>query len=52
MTVPVKELGLHGNYTVRDLISERDFVWNGERNYVKLDPNLESAHVLRLERKN
>jgi starch synthase (maltosyl-transferring) len=52
VSIPVKELGLHGNYTVRDLISERDFVWNGERNYVKLDPNLESAHILRLERHN
>ncbi|HYB03867.1 MAG TPA: maltotransferase domain-containing protein [Nitrososphaerales archaeon] len=49
VTVPVKELGLNGNYTVSDLISERDFVWNGERNYVKLDPNLESAHVLLLK---
>jgi starch synthase (maltosyl-transferring) len=50
VTVPVRELGLEGSYAVRDLITERDFVWKGERNYVRLDPGYEPAHVLKLMR--
>ncbi len=50
VTVPIQELHLTGSYVVRDLITERNFVWNGERNYIRLDPNVEPAHVLRLEK--
>jgi starch synthase (maltosyl-transferring) len=35
-------------YRVKDLISGRSFVWS-ERNYVRLDPGIEPAHILRVE---
>jgi starch synthase (maltosyl-transferring) len=50
VTVPVRDLGLHGSYTVRDLITEREFVWHGDKNYVRLDPKIEPAHILLLQK--
>lgn len=50
VTVPVFDLGIKGSYVMKDLITNRNFTWNGERNYVRLDPNEEPAHVLRLEK--
>jgi starch synthase (maltosyl-transferring) len=45
-------LGLDADaeFVVRDLISGARFTWRGERNYVRLDPAAEVAHVLVLER--
>ncbi|HXQ91786.1 MAG TPA: alpha-1,4-glucan--maltose-1-phosphate maltosyltransferase [Nitrososphaerales archaeon] len=48
--VPVKELGLDGQYVVRDLVSGSTFSWRTDSNYVRLDPKVESAHILKLER--
>ncbi len=36
-----------GHFEVHDLISEQDFHWSG-RNYVRLDPNQDVAHILTL----
>ncbi len=47
--VPLKELGLNDSYEVTDLISGKSFIWKGETNYVRLDPNIEPAHILKLE---
>lgn len=35
-------------YTVRDLISGREYDWSGLRNYVLLDPSEAVAHIFRL----
>jgi starch synthase (maltosyl-transferring) len=35
-------------YRVTDLINGANYVWS-ERNYVRLDPNVEPAHILRIE---
>jgi starch synthase (maltosyl-transferring) len=50
--VPLAALGLDADaeFVVRDLISGARFTWRGERNYVRLDPAAEVAHVLVLER--
>jgi starch synthase (maltosyl-transferring) len=50
--VPNQELGINPlvNFRVRDLITNSVYWWKGEANYVKLDPFLEPAHILLLER--
>lgn len=50
--VPVSELGIgpYGSYTVRDLITGAEYSWHGEANYVRLDPNVEPAHIFQILR--
>ena len=50
--VPIERLGLGAweNYEVHDLITDARYLWKGERNFVRLDPHLEVAHVLRISR--
>jgi starch synthase (maltosyl-transferring) len=50
--VPVEELGLSEGepYVVTDLLTGARYSWRGSRNYVRLDPANNYAHVLRLER--
>jgi starch synthase (maltosyl-transferring) len=51
--VPLAELGLgpDESYQVHDLISGGRFLWQGEANYVQLDPVTIPAHILRLRRR-
>ena len=48
--VPLAELGLdeHTPYLVEDLLSGAHYTWRGARNYVRLDPQVQPGHVLRL----
>jgi starch synthase (maltosyl-transferring) len=50
--VPVSEFGFSPSetYSVRDLVTDSLFKWNGEANYVKLDPNFQPAHIFRIEK--
>jgi starch synthase (maltosyl-transferring) len=50
--MPLADLGLTSDvvYPVTDLLTGAQFRWRGARNYVRLDPTQEPAHVLRLER--
>ena len=50
--VPLAEMGIPENkpYVVHDLLTDKRFTWTGARNYVRLDPNDQVAHVLRVER--
>jgi starch synthase (maltosyl-transferring) len=50
--VPIHELGLRPDetYQLHDLITDRRYFWRGERNYVRLDPENEVAHIFRLLR--
>ena len=50
--LPMEELGLGPDETfqMHELISDRRFFWRGEQNYVRLDPEDQPAHVLRLLR--
>ena len=50
ITLPLAELGLAPDrpYEARDLLGDTTFTWQGERNYVQLDPQQAPAHVLLL----
>lgn len=50
VTVPTADLGLPGDepYEVTDLLDDARYLWRGEANYVRLDPAVRAAHVLRL----
>jgi starch synthase (maltosyl-transferring) len=53
VSVPIQELGIGtgDSYAVLDLLTQKEFMWKGESNYVKLDPNDQPAHVLQVLRK-
>ena len=46
--VPLRELGLgpHQSYIVEDLLDDSRYVWQGDWNYVRLDPAERMAHIL------
>jgi starch synthase (maltosyl-transferring) len=50
--VPLAELQLHPDeaFTVEDLLTGARFGWRGARNFVRLDPQRQVAHVLRVVR--
>jgi starch synthase (maltosyl-transferring) len=50
--VPLDALGIAPDeiYPLTDLLTGATFRWRGARNFVRLDPAQEPAHVLRLER--
>jgi starch synthase (maltosyl-transferring) len=50
VTVPVADLGIGEDepYEVEDLLSGARYTWRGARNYVRLDPAVQVAHVLRV----
>lgn len=50
--VPIEQMGIGPDepYEVHDLLSGSRFTWRGVRNYVRLDPADQVAHVLRVER--
>jgi starch synthase (maltosyl-transferring) len=50
--VPLDELRLDpvSPYVVEDLLTGARYTWQGERNYVRLDPAVQVAHVLRVVR--
>jgi len=50
--VPIEAMGIAPDepYVVHDVITDTRFTWTGARNYVRLDPRSEVAHVLRVER--
>ncbi len=48
--VPLDDIGLPDDrpYVVEDLLTGARYTWQGSRNYVRLDPRDEPAHVLRV----
>lgn len=48
--VPINEFGIDSNkkYVVKDLIANNSYTWQGEKNYVKLDPFEMPAHIFLL----
>ena len=50
--VPVEQMGIGVDepYVVHDLMTGARFTWRGARNYVRLDPSDQVAHLLRVER--
>lgn len=51
--VPIAELGIapDQSYLVHNLISDDKYIWQGERNYVELNPTSLPAHVFRVRRR-
>ena len=45
--MPIRELGIgpHQSYIVEDLLDDSRYVWQGDWNYVKLDPAERMAHI-------
>jgi starch synthase (maltosyl-transferring) len=51
--LPLEELGVPGDaaYQAHDLLSGARFLWQGPRNFVRLDPVASPVHILRLRRR-
>ena len=51
IVLPLGELGIAGSrpYRVHDLLTGATFDWQGERNYVELNPQRTPAHLFRVE---
>jgi starch synthase (maltosyl-transferring) len=51
--VPLEELGIAEDqpYLVYDLLSQDKYFWQGERNYVELNPNVLPVHIFRVHRR-
>jgi starch synthase (maltosyl-transferring) len=54
LEVPTHEWGIPADqpYVVHDLLSDERFTWRGNWNWVRLDPSVRPAHILRVERAN
>lgn len=53
LRVPLDELGIEADrpYLAHDLLGGDKYIWNGERNYIQLDPSVMPAHILRIRRR-
>lgn len=51
--VPLETLGMapDAEFVVKDLLSGTSYTWQGEGNYVRLDPNEKVGHLFRIESK-
>jgi len=51
VNVPVQDWGISSDqpYVVHDLLTDERFTWRGNANWVRLDPNVAVAHILRIE---
>jgi starch synthase (maltosyl-transferring) len=51
--VPIHELGIDDfeAYVVHDLLTDARYVWQGVRNYVRLDPKQQPGHIFAVERR-
>jgi starch synthase (maltosyl-transferring) len=51
LDVPLQEWGIDADqpYIMHDLLSEDRFTWRGGSNWVRLDPNVQPAHIFRVE---
>lgn len=50
--VPIEDFGLSDDqsYLVHELIGEDKFIWNGQSNYVQLNPEVFPAHIFRVKK--
>ncbi|MHC5537829.1 alpha-1,4-glucan--maltose-1-phosphate maltosyltransferase [Singulisphaera rosea] len=46
--LPTYDLGLGGSYELHDILDDAKYRWNGEWNFVRLDPAVCPAHVFRV----
>ncbi|HEX8968051.1 MAG TPA: alpha-1,4-glucan--maltose-1-phosphate maltosyltransferase [Chloroflexota bacterium] len=52
LEVPLGDWGIASDepYVMHDLLTDERYTWRGNWNWVRLDPNVRAAHVLRVER--
>lgn len=53
LTVPIKKLGIEPgqSYLVHDLLGDDKYIWQGERNYVELNPHIAPAHIFSIKKR-
>nr|VFJ56839.1 MAG: alpha-1,4-glucan:maltose-1-phosphate maltosyltransferase [Candidatus Kentron sp. DK]VFJ65014.1 MAG: alpha-1,4-glucan:maltose-1-phosphate maltosyltransferase [Candidatus Kentron sp. DK] len=53
VSLPIKKFGIspQESYEVHDLITDARYQWRGEKNWVRLDPHVEPAHIFHIRRK-
>lgn len=53
VNVPLEMLGIEDDqpYLVHDLLGDEKYIWEGERNFVKLNPYILPAHIFRVRKK-
>ena len=53
VSVPLEDFGLGegDTYQVHDLLTDARYLWTGRRNFVRLNPQTNPAHVFRIRRK-
>ncbi len=53
LTLPLAELGIEEDrpYQAHDLLSNARYLWQGERNYVELNPEVMPAHIFAIRRR-
>jgi starch synthase (maltosyl-transferring) len=53
ITLPIEELNLprEKNFQVHDLLTGERYLWQGNRNFVQLNPVISPAHIFRVRRK-
>lgn len=51
--VPIHEFGIGPDhpYMVNDLLGDDKYIWQGERNYIEINPRVSPAFILRLRKK-
>jgi starch synthase (maltosyl-transferring) len=51
--VPIRELGIDPDqpYLVHDLLGDDKYIWQGEKNYVELNPQILPANIFRIRRR-
>jgi starch synthase (maltosyl-transferring) len=51
--VPIRDLGIDPDqpYLVHDLLGEEKYIWQGERNYVELHPEVLPANIFRVRKR-
>ncbi len=50
---PLQQFGMepHGSFQVQDLMSGAFYLWNGEHNFVEIDPGIMPVHIFKVRRK-
>lgn len=43
-------IGRESSYMAHDLLNDRKHIWQGERNYIELDPQKSPAHIIRVDK--
>lgn len=53
LTIPIKKLGIEPgqSYLVHDLLGDDKYIWQGERNYVELNPHISPAHIFSIKKR-